>query len=184
MASILPLFLVLLAAPAVAGPVEDAEAVRLSTELRKEVEVSAWAAADDRYRKLAAVPGVDLSFDDHWRGYVAAEALGDANAQYQRLTAAARLQPTDDVFMAQARLMAWYGPVELMVARKADPRPVLTMVEVPMDPAQRRVFEAAAQAIAEDGRYQGLLPLGQYHLGEVAFDVVGESVPVRVKARR
>ncbi len=179
-------FLVSLAlpTPARAGAVEQAEAVRLSTELRDDVAEGHWKAADDHYRKLAALRGVELSIDDQLRGYQAAKALGDANAWYERLQAALALSPSPELMMDLARLLAWYGPVDLQVKPKLDPRPVLAMAELPFDPGQRRVFEAAAEAIQTEGHYAGLLPLGQFTLGSESFEVVGDTEAVVVRVKR
>lgn len=171
-------------APARGGAVEEAEAVRISIELRDAAAEGHWKAADDHYRKLVALRGVQPSFDDHVRGYEAARALGDANASYERLQAALALSTTPELTTELARLLVWYGPVDLEVKDRVQPRPSLVMVELPFDPTQRRVFEAAARAIETEGRYRGLLPLGQYELGDVAFEVVGETEPVVVRVRR
>ena len=113
----------LLAQPVRAGEVERAEAVRLSEELRVEVAEGAWAAADADYTRLLELAGVTLGFEDHWRGFLAAQALGDANAQHRRLLAARALRPTPEVLAALARLLAWMGPVDLRLSARVDPRP-------------------------------------------------------------
>lgn len=167
-----------------AGEVEEAEARRISVELKERVTEARWEAADDLYRRLRLLPGVDLAYDDHWRGFLAAQALGDAVAQADRLAAARAEDATAEVDAAEALLMAWYGRVELRLARKLHPRPPLTMDQVPFEADQRRVLEAAAAALAEEGRYAGLLPLGMYRIGATGFEVVGEEEPVRVHVRR
>lgn len=161
-----------------------AEAQRLLEEIEDQVAQGRWQAADDHFERLQALPGLELGYDALWQGYQVSLALGDANAQHQRLAAAARVQRTQQVLAAQARLLAWYGQVELSLEKKLDPRPPLTMVEVPMDPDQRRVYEAAAMSLAETGRYQGLLPLGQYQVGQTDFEILGELEPVVVKVKR
>ncbi|MCK6502450.1 hypothetical protein L6R53_03480 [Myxococcota bacterium] len=176
-----------LALPAPAGaadPVAQAEVQRLSIELRDRVEEARWEAADAAYRRLAAVQEGQPSYADHWRGYLAAQALGDAIAQAARLAAAREIQATPEVDQAEATLMAWFGRVELRLHRRLDPRPELVMDAVPFEADQRRVLEAATTALAEQGRYEGLLPLGMYRLGEVPFEVLGEDEPVRVHVRR
>ena len=47
------------------------------------------------------------------------------------------------------------------------------MPELPMDPEQRNVVHYAHAALAKEGRYRGLLPLGQYAIGEHRFDIFG-----------
>lgn len=187
MSTLLLLALSLLA-PAQAGDAPDpaatrAEARRLAEEIEDDIADGKWQAAHDRQARLEALPGVQLGYADHWRGYQVAQAVGDANAQYARLAAAAAIDHSDEVMMAQARLMAWYGLVEIRVKPKLDPRPGLVMLEVPMDMDQRRVYEAAAAEVAERGAYQGLLPLGQYTVGAASFEILGEVEPVVVKVR-
>ena len=165
-------------------PVAQAEVQRLSVELRDRVEEARWEAADAAYRRLAAVEGGQPGYDEHWRGFLAAQALGDAIAQAERLAAARGQRSTADLDQAEATLMAWYGRVELRLHRRLDPRPALVMEVVPFEADQRRVLEAANTALEEEGRYEGLLPLGMYTLGEARFDVVGEETPVSVYVRR
>jgi len=178
------LLLVAVPRPVQAGQVEDAEVQRLSVELRDRVADARWEAADTDYRRLVAVAGGQPAYADHWRGYLAAQALGDANAEHGRLLAARALDDSDEVSVALAQLLAWYGSVDIRLGGHLDPRPPLTMLDVPFEADQRRVLEAATIAIAEQGRYQGLLPLGMYTLGSARFEVLGEERPVRVRVAR
>lgn len=180
----LSLLLLLLSLSAAAGEVEEAEVQRLSVELRDRVAETRWEAADAMYRRLVAVEGARPAYQDHWRGYLAARSLGDAIAQAARLQAAAELDATEEVVTAEAMLMAWYGRVDIRVSKRLDPRPPLVMSQVPFEADQRRVLEAATAALAEEGRYVGLLPLGMYNLGSSSFDIVGEDAPVRVRIGR
>lgn len=175
----------LLAGPVRAADTElQAEVQRVALELRDRVAAARWEAADGSYRRLVAMEGATLRYEDHWAGFLAAQALGDAIAQAERLEAARSIQATSDTDYALAVLMAWYGRVELHVAKKLEPRPTLSMVVVPFEPDQRRVLEAANEAILAQGTYTGLLPLGMYRIGESSFEIVGEETPVVVKVRR
>ena len=51
------------------------------------------------------------------------------------------------------------------------------------NPEYRIAFTHAQEALTEDGRYEGVLPLGRYQLGEVAFEVFGGE-PLVVKVRK
>ncbi len=179
------LALFLLTAPGSAtSPELKAETTRLSAELRERVAAGRWEAADGSYRRLSTLEGAALSYEDHWAGFLAAQSLGDAIAQAQRLEAARAVRATEDTDYALAMLMAWYGRVDLHVSKRLDPRPTLTMEVVPFEPDQRRVLEAANEAILREGSYSGLLPLGIYRIGETRFDIVGEELPVPVKVKR
>ncbi|NOY26957.1 MAG: hypothetical protein GXP62_13895 [Oligoflexia bacterium] len=136
------------------------------------------------YRRLLAVPGGHLEYADHWRGFLAAQALGDAIAQAKRLDAAVAIQASSEAVTAQAMLMAWYGRVDIRISAKLDPRPPLTMLDIPFEAAPRRVLEAATAAVAMDGRYTGLLPLGMYKLGSTSFEILGQDQPVVIKVKR
>ncbi|MCB9777705.1 MAG: hypothetical protein H6742_04005 [Alphaproteobacteria bacterium] len=178
------LFLALLSLPALAGPVERAEAERLSAELRSRVTDARWQAAADSYGRLAAL-GDLAGFDDHWRGLQAARAVGDMALAWTALQAASDDRPTDpDVLRAEGELLAWYGPVDLRVSAKVETVPELTLEPVPMDPTQRQAWENARASLQTHREYHGLLPLGMYELGDQHFEVLGDPAPVQVRLKR
>ena len=72
-----------------------AEQHRLEGELRSLAARAHWSGVDGTYRRLLALPGAPLSYDDHWLGAQAAEALGEPAEVYRRLQTAIALNATD-----------------------------------------------------------------------------------------
>ena len=66
--------------------------------------------------------------------------------------------------------------IEIKVPKNFEGTATLTVAHLPLDPAQRQVIEAAQEELNADGVYRGLLPLGQYTVGEQPFDIVGSEV--------
>lgn len=180
----LPLLLLLSRLASAQTPEERAEAQRIASELRDRVVAGRWEAADGSYQRLRALPAPLLSYEDHYNGYLAARALGDAIAQAERLEAARAIRPTEDTDFALATLMAWYGRAELRVHRRVQPTPALEIEVMPFEPDQRRVLETANASLQATGAYDGLLPLGMYRLGSARFEIVGEETPVQVLVKR
>jgi len=154
----------------------DAERQRLHEQLHSLSERGHWSGADDVYRRLADLRGVELSLEDHLRGIEAAEALGAPSDVWNRVHAAMEIELSEAVIERYARLSALYGEVEIKVPKNFEGVATLTVAHLPLDPAQRQVIEAAQESLANDGSYRGLLPLGQYKVGEQPFDIVGSEV--------
>ncbi|MBN1335786.1 MAG: hypothetical protein JXB39_07475 [Deltaproteobacteria bacterium] len=166
----------LLAAEVQAGSFEEGEHVRLSEEMRRLAKRNAWKGVEAAYREMQALEGVALTYDDHYLAAQAARGLGDINAVHERLTRASDLERTEEVSAWLAELDASYGTVDLGSRRKDPVR--LVANQMPFAPDQRASIEAAANAIATTGRYQGLLPAGEYSFGGQAVSVkAGEPSP-------
>jgi len=154
----------------------DAERQRLHEQLSTLSERGHWSGADDVYRRMVELRGVELTLDDHLRGIEAAEALGAPTDVWNRVHAAMEIELSDAVLERYARLSALYGEVEIKVPKSFEGSATLTVAHMPLDPAQRQVIESAQEALATEGSYRGLLPLGQYRAGEQPFDIVGAEV--------
>ena len=151
----------------------EAEYTRLQEELRGLAARAHWAGVDETYARMTALEGVTLSLEDHLRGIEAAEALGRPDREWPRVRAALTLTTTDELLDRYARLLVFYGEAELSLAKDFTGSRQLQVVSMPLDPAQRRVIEQAQLSLEQSGQYQGLLPLGQYRVGDTAFDIVG-----------
>ncbi len=169
----------LLLALALAHPVHAerasvaAERHRLSEEMRSLSMRSHWQGVDDHYQELLALRGAELTYDDHWLGAQASSALGDVQATWDRLKRALDVNFTDEALTWWATLSAQYGEVRLVVKPTYGGSATLTIAEMPVALDQRATIEKAQQMLQEEGSYVGLLPLGQYQLGERSFEVLG-----------
>ncbi len=94
-----------------------------------------------------------------------------------RLNRAAALSETEEIAAWIRDIEENYGQVELMVvgARSAE----LQAAEMPFVPEQRQQVELAITALASDGFFMGMLPVGLYVLEGKTFEVLaGTSTKV------
>ena len=92
--ALLALFAVLACAPAWAGGAEsEAEAHRLSEEMAKLAERSAWPGVARAYDALVAISGAELSVEDHLLGAHAYQTVGDVNQMWHCLNNAVEADP-------------------------------------------------------------------------------------------
>ncbi len=147
---------------------DGAERTRLLDEANRLAARNAWAGVERAYVGLVGT-GCDLRFDEHFLGAQASRHLGDTNQVYERLGAAAALERRPEWVEELAAIDASYGRVEL----KGDPRhrPVLSREAMPFAPDARLSIEFAMQVVANTGSFRGMLPTGDYVIGDRAFSV-------------
>lgn len=180
---LIPLVL-LLAAPAAMAQSSAAEAehTRLTEEMKRLSGRSAWKGVDDAYKRLEALatddPTVKLSYRDHYMGAVASRELGDINSVYVRLKRAVAAEANEEVTGWLGDIEQNFGPVKLKVDGKYPGDSSLVVAEMPFDPGQRRVIEAAQVVLSQSRLYEGILPLGKYTFGGREFEVVAGGATV------
>jgi hypothetical protein len=168
------MFLALLAsAPAAERGAVAAEHNRLTEEMRTHAARERWDAVDAHYRELTGLWGADVRYEDHWLGAQAASALGDVQTTWRRLQAALSVEFTDEALAWWATLTAQYGEVHLILKDTAVQPITLTIADPPLEPEKRATIAAAQAVLQAEGAFHGLLPLGQYQLGELSFEVLG-----------
>ena len=132
--------LLLAAGPAAADDaVHEAERVRLSQDIKQLAQREAWTGVERKFEELELL-GTTMSFDDLYRGACAARALGDVAAAYDRLKAAAAVDPRRDVLDWLYAIDNHYGRVELLVIPPRNAS--LDIAEMPFDPADRAAVVA------------------------------------------
>lgn len=164
---------IVMLASAAERPAVRAEHVRLAEEMDALVEDNRWDGVDDYYRRLLSVRGLRLTYQDHWLGAQAASALGDVRETWIRLQRALDVEFTDEALAWWASLSARYGAVSIKTRRSYQGEHSLRVAVPPLEPEQRATIEAARDALAVEGSYQGPLPLGQYRIGDTMFEIVG-----------
>ena len=180
-----PLALLLASAPAVALSPEAAEAehTRLSEEMRKLAKRNAWHGVEKQYLSMLDLQkeGVVLTYEDHMKGAEAARELGRITDVYNRLLAAREQQKGEEVRSWLGEIQSNYGMVLLVRDDRYGGDTALAPTAMPFDPAKRAAIGAAQQALIDTGRYDGLLPHGDYAFGGKAFVVAeGQEVPPEV----
>ncbi|MDG1481070.1 MAG: hypothetical protein P8R54_15875 [Myxococcota bacterium] len=165
------LFLTTLIAAAQGDEVREAEHVRLSETMRRLASRNAWEGVDRSYRQLDGLALV-LTYDDHYIGAQAAWALGDAGSTRTRLERALTVEADEGVKQWLAEIHHNYTIVQL-----SGPG-ALTSAEVPFAADQRAALAYAEVQLAEESRFNGMLPNGRYTFGEHAFELFPGSPSV------
>lgn len=159
-----------LAQAGTADDVVTGEYNRLSHQLRELSERNAWTGVERSYREIRSL-GVPLSFADHMSGARAARALGDATSLKQRLGFANALSPGNSEVEGWLQEIARsYGQASLL----CDPGKLELLRDgLPFDPNQAAAVRFAQLQVTQRGKFEGLLPVGDYHFGQFDFKVSG-----------
>ncbi len=166
MRSLLFLLSLALSTSASAVTAEEAEEIRLTEEMRALARRNIWVGVDRMYRALVEL-GAELTGTQHLEGAYAAQDLGEIQACYDRLRAAARMEPTREVIDWLWAIDTQYGQVEITATIGAQ----LSVSEQPLEAVKRKAVEEAALSLAEEGRFVGMLPAGEYLVGSEVMQV-------------
>lgn len=153
----------LCATPAMAKKSKNqAEAQRLSGEMRSLAQRTAWSGVSRTYAKLLRLRKVEIKGETHLLGSQAAAQLGDVSLRISALKKAGSAGAGD-----LRSVYANYGAVKLVKGKKK----ALAPAAMPFAPDQRAAIEAAQKAIKARGKFKGWLPKGDYTLGAAKFTV-------------
>jgi len=158
----------------------EAEAVRLSAELKRLVQRGAWSGADSTYRALLDT-GVPPHAEDHLFGAQAARAIGDIAATRERLVAASAVQPSEQATAELTQIDSLYGTVSL----RCDPGSGdLSPAEPPFRADVLAAVAWVQEHLRESCSYDGPLAAGSYTLSGVPFEVSPGTDVVVVDTRK
>ena len=152
---------------ALASESDNAEYMRLSSDMHKLAQRNAWTGVERTFVSLQST-GVDPTFQDFMVGAQAAQALGDVSAAKTRLQMAHSLREDAEIIEWMWDIDSSYGEVFVAVDVGSAR---LSVEEMPFDPRKVRAIEFAKESVAEVGMYRGFLPQGTYYIGEEAFVV-------------
>ncbi len=181
-----------LSMPALAGPkaAQIAEARRLSQEMNTLAERNAWKGVERNYVQLISLDGrsVSVSPRDHLLGAQAAEQRGSMFDVWRRLRAAQEAGFDGETARWLATIETSFDRVVIEVSPVFAEVPFLEARDMGFDPAAQRTIAAARESLASRRGFDGLLPLGRYHIDATEFEVLGlgelQRVVVRPVARR
>ncbi len=159
--------------PALAGEVEAAKHVQIQEEMQSLAKRNAWTGVERGFQELEqlALDGEPLGYEDYYLGAQAAQALGNMGECESRLKLALGLRDSPEVISWLENLDKNYGPVSLSFERGVK-QAELEIAAMPFAPEQRKTIEVAQARLAEDRRFEGLLPIGQYTFGGNEFTIV------------
>ncbi len=148
----------------------QAEQDFLRRDMQRLADRGVWQGVERRYRELCAMEarGVVLLAESHLVAAEAARNLGDINGLVERLLRAR--DAGADVNEAVTDVLSRFGQVKLLVETRTAPTELGVEAE-PFALEARQAIAAARQALADDRRYEGYLPLGSYSLAGTRFQV-------------
>lgn len=167
------LFVALLAtAPgtAAADDAAEAEKVRLEQEMKRYAARNAWGGVARAYEELIALRDIEIPYEDHLLGFQAARNIGDTLGAYERLLGARAVESTDEVEREIGAIDSAFGRVEIIGHPRRRPR--LARPAMPFAPDQRKSVEFAKSVVEESGSFRGMIPAGDYLVGDLSFTVV------------
>jgi hypothetical protein len=165
--------------PAHAGDVEKAEHTRIGEEMRKLAARNAWPAVEASFKRLEELEkkGEVITYKEFMLGAEAARALGDMTASRSRVERASKLDPTKEALDWLADVDSNFGKVEISFDNRYQGEKSLVPAVPPFAPDQRAAVAFAQAQIAAGASYTGLLPAGEYMVGESKVTVaVGEKL--------
>lgn len=175
------LVVLLLGAPVWAGGPDraaEAEAYRLSDEIDRLVKKGAWKGVERSYLR-AVETGAELTAAVHVAGARSSMQIGDADQARSRLLLAYQADRDPDT-------LAWattYSRQYTRVALRADPGAELQVERRHFDADRARVVDRAAEMLARDGHFEGLLPMGRYRVGPFWFTIREDDADVEADLR-
>jgi len=174
---LLPVAALVASAPAYGASAAEAEYVRLAEETRRLASRNAWRGVEASYLKMLELEkkGVKLAAEDHMFGVQAATQLGSIYDVYTRLLAANAVELNPDRTGQIKAIEATYGRVDLDVNDKFEGEFALKPATMPFDPTQRKSIELAQRLVTQERKFNGMLPQGNYTLGDTAFTVTANS---------
>ena len=172
-----------------ANEAKEAERVRIVEDMTRMSRRGTWNAVDNKYKELLEL-GKDVALpEDHMLGATASFNMGRIEATCVRiqrtLEAIERLQ--DDAKYAELKVQAenWisqlrstFVPVNISINRSYQGEKELKIAQLPFLPEEADALKRAQKMLEEKGEFRGMLPLGEYTIGDVSFSLQGQNVDV------
>ena len=159
--------------------IEKAERRRLSEEMKKLAKRSQWVGVDMKYRQLLKLKKVSPRFRDHYLGAQAASNIGNTGASYRRAKKGYAIGKDKENNKEKAEELAsmfraieeTYAPIRIEVSKSYKENSDLNIKELPFMPEEQDSVKYAQKAIKENKRFRGLLPFGEYTIGDKEFTI-------------
>lgn len=168
-------------------PATQSEYRRLTEQITSYAERNAWSAVSRSFEELEALTDAPITSSDLFLGAQAARALGDALTCQRRLLRAFEQNLATDF---DPRAAQWLGELQkdygrVDIKRRGNPAR-LAAVTPPFETDRKAAIDFAAERLTRQGEFDGLLPAGDYRLGEHSFTVEPgtERQKFRVRVRQ
>jgi hypothetical protein len=173
------LFVALIHVPALARPTSstDAEVRRIEVEMTSLAGRNAWVGVDRNYNSMIQ-NNLQPSTQATKLAATAALRIGNTWAAYQRLFRALQHDEKADVSLELRTIRNQYGRVE--IRRNTDEPAVLVEAVRSFDPNNNACLAFSKEQLLTTGRFDGMLPVGEYTINDSTFTVRAGLRPVIV----
>jgi len=176
---LLPLLLLTLAGPTVAGEKKSkdeapspeqlkAEHARITTEMKGLADRQIWVGVERKFNSLVELE-IEPDFEDLLMAAQAARGVGDVKATNERLKRAAKFQQTEEITDWIWDIDQNYGHVEILGVPNKH-RELYEVVAM-FAPDKRQAVQFAKTTLEDTGTFAGLLPHGEYVVMGETFSV-------------
>lgn len=173
-----------------ANEAKEAERVRIVEDMKRMSRRGTWLAVEKKYQKLLDLGKDTLQPEDHMLGAQAALNLGKIESTCVRiqrtLDAIERLQDGEKYAQLKIDAENWltqlrttFVPVNISINRTYKGDTELKIGQLPFLPEENDALKRAQKMLAANGEYRGMLPLGEYTIGDVSFTLESEQVDIR-----
>lgn len=154
-----------------------AEYHRLVMQMNRFAERNAWGGVERTYKQIESL-GLPMAPGELKLGAESARVVGDAASSQARLIQAMTVEPDIKTVRSLAELQGNYGRVLLSTK---DLQSALEPKERPFQPDRAQAITYAKEQLAATGRFDGLLPAGEYTFGSKTFHVAPGHEVVDIK---
>ena len=160
---------------------DKAERIRLSEEIKGLEKRGRWQAIDIKYRKMLELKDAQPSFRDHSIAAQASSNLGNMLATYKRVKSAYAIEQTEELKGWIGAMEQTLAPVEITISRSFKEDFTLNVQGEFYEPDDQNAFAFAQKVISKKRKYKGLLPYGEYTIGNESFTVTATEFPEDIK---
>lgn len=156
-------------------------------QLASLVQKGIWSGAERTFADMVELeadgPGTLAAAD--WRlGARIARTRGDMDAVRERLTRAFEIEPDDEMRAEIQQIAKDYGPIVIDVTGGGQAE-LLAPVQAPFAPDAQAAIGFTQARLTEEGRFDGLLPVGAYTISGTRVEVAPGAVdPLFVEIAR
>ena len=159
----------LLAAPA-AWACDAGERLRLSDEIKRLQQKNVTAGVERKFNELEEIGCyADLTPEVLMAGGRAAQELGKTFEMFERFSAALEKEENAEAQQMVEGTLNFFGRVD--IRGSARKRAALIREAMPYPPDQRNSIAYAQRVMEGRGSFRGMLPAGEYKVGEQVFTV-------------
>ena len=156
---------------------DKAERIRLSEEIKGLEKRGRWQAIDIKYRKMLELKDAQPSFRDHSIAAQASSNLGNMLATYRRVKRAYAIKQTEELKAWSGAIEQTLAPVEIIVSRSFKEDFDLKIQDELYGPADQNAFAFAQKVLVKKRKFKGIMPYGEYTIGNESFTVAPVEFP-------